>query len=423
MVKNKIKVGVAERIITPKESVPFGEVKWCGYSIGVHDDIFTKALFIEEGEKKFLLVISDVMLIFRQFVENFRKEISKVTGLKENFIMIAATQNHSAPAMYGGNGWELPNYKGSWGKWFDFYQKQLIEVTKEACSKTQEIKLKISQGKAEEIAGNRRPLSKTGKVIMTWHRPKKEEITDWGEEDSTVTLFRFDKKDGNPLAMVFHFNCHPNCAWATRKISSDFYGIACQKIKNVYPDTIPIFLNGACGDIDPTKYMKIPKEVYNAPTAFEKGRDVDLVFNDIERFGDILGSEILRIAEKGEEIFIEKIMIKSSFFHVKLRQGAPVSVDTYLELQAIALEDKIVFLGIPGEPFLKIGNEIKNRSPFPYTFIIGHANGYSGYIPTANDYSKGGYGVGVFESPLEEGIGEKLIKESLKLLEKLKLKQ
>lgn len=419
MAESKIKVGAAERVITPEENIPFGEVKWCGNSIGVHDDIFVKALFISGGEK-FLLIISDVMMLFSPLVRDLRKKISHSTGVHENSIMIATTQNHSAPAMYGGDGWELPSYKGNWEKWFNFYKEQTIQSAKDSCANAEEVTLKISQGQAKGIAGNRRPIGKRGKVIMTWHKPSPEEIEDWGEEDPTVTLFRFDKKDNNPVAMVFHFICHPNCAWATRKISSDFYGVACQKIKKVYPDTIPIFLNGACGDIDPTKYMKIPKEIYNAPTAFEKGRPVDLVFDDINRFGNILGDEILRIAEKGKEIPVEKIKIKSKFFDVKLRENAPISVNTHLELQGVVLGNKIAFLGIPGEPFLKIEKNIKNNSSFPYTFVISQANGYSGYIPTSKDYSKGGYGVGVSESPLEEKTGELIVENSITLLQELK---
>ncbi|MBI4027063.1 MAG: neutral/alkaline non-lysosomal ceramidase N-terminal domain-containing protein [Verrucomicrobia bacterium] len=410
--------GAAVRAITPSERVPFGEVKWCGNSRGVHDDIFVRALFLS-ARRDFLLVVSDVMLIFSGLAAELRKRISQATRLPEDAIMIAATQNHSAPAMYGGDGWERPDYDGYWKTWWQQHQEQVIQVSREACANAREARLRMSRGCAKGIAGNRRPIGKDGKVIMTWHKPREEDIRDWGDEDPSVTVFRFDEKNGKPIAVVFHFSCHPNCAWATRKISSDFYGIACRRIQEAHPDAMPMFLNGACGDIDPTKYMTTPKECYNAPMVFEEGRQVDLAFADIRRLGYVLGEEVIRIAETGKAVSVERIIVKSRHCEVELREGASMSVNTSLELQGIALGGQVAWLGIPGEPFLKIQTKIRTGSAFPDAFVIGHANGYSGYFPAADDYAKGGYGVGIGESPLDKNSGELIVSEAIGFLGEL----
>ena len=51
-------------------------------------------------------------------------------------------------------------------------------------------------------------------------------------------------------------------------------------------------------------------------------------------------------------------------------------------LQAILIGD-IAIVGVPGEFFTVLGQEIKRRSPFRYTYVFELANDYIGYIPIA----------------------------------------
>ena len=53
------------------------------------------------------------------------------------------------------------------------------------------------------------------------------------------------------------------------------------------------------------------------------------------------------------------------------------------------------FFSFPGELFTEIGMEIKAKSPFTNTYIIGLANGDVGYVPTRKAISEGGYAVDV----------------------------
>ena len=51
-------------------------------------------------------------------------------------------------------------------------------------------------------------------------------------------------------------------------------------------------------------------------------------------------------------------------------------------VQAIVLGD-VAIVGVPGEFFTLLGQEIKRRSPYRYTFVFELANDYVGYIPDA----------------------------------------
>jgi hypothetical protein len=52
---------------------------------------------------------------------------------------------------------------------------------------------------------------------------------------------------------------------------------------------------------------------------------------------------------------------------------------------------ELVFAGVPGEPFQKIGLEVKADSPYEMTFVTCCTNGSNGYFPTADAFAEAGY--------------------------------
>jgi len=59
-------------------------------------------------------------------------------------------------------------------------------------------------------------------------------------------------------------------------------------------------------------------------------------------------------------------------------------------LQALRIGD-LAMCAIPFETLVEIGLNLKQRSPFPRTMVIGIANGYNGYLPTPEQHQLGGY--------------------------------
>ena len=57
------------------------------------------------------------------------------------------------------------------------------------------------------------------------------------------------------------------------------------------------------------------------------------------------------------------------------------------EIQAVRIGD-FVLVAFPGEAFAEVGLRIKKQSPFPKTFVAGYTNGWIGYAPTADCYTK-----------------------------------
>jgi hypothetical protein len=88
-------------------------------------------------------------------------------------------------------------------------------------------------------------------------------------------------------------------------------------------------------------------------------------------------------------------------------------------IQALVVGD-VAIVGVPAEFFTKLGLDIKNRSPFRYTYVAELANDWIGYLPDLDAHKLGGYQVWTgLHSYAEPGTGERIVDELVKLLNEL----
>ena len=86
-------------------------------------------------------------------------------------------------------------------------------------------------------------------------------------------------------------------------------------------------------------------------------------------------------------------------------------------LQVIRLGD-IALVGVPGEMFSRLGWEIRRRSPFRHTYVIGLANDTIGYVGDLAAYQLGGYQLWAgWHSPAAPGTGEAMVEQALEMLQ------
>ena len=78
----------------------------------------------------------------------------------------------------------------------------------------------------------------------------------------------------------------------------------------------------------------------------------------------------------------------------------------------------VAIIGIPGEPFTKIGLELKDTAGFDMILPCCASNGYEGYFPMQDSYDEGGYEART--SRFKAGTAEYVIKEGKALLESLR---
>ena len=103
--------------------------------------------------------------------------------------------------------------------------------------------------------------------------------------------------------------------------------------------------------------------------------------------------ELLRLAESGEESFVE------------------------LPMRAFAVGDKLGILALPSEMYCEYQLHADATSPFDHTIVSGYTNGSVGYIATKKDYElpglTGGHGVSPATAwPLQPSV-EELINDGI----------
>ena len=88
-------------------------------------------------------------------------------------------------------------------------------------------------------------------------------------------------------------------------------------------------------------------------------------------------------------------------------------------IQAIRIGDFAV-CGVPFETFVETGLDLKKRSPFPQTMVIGLANGRHGYLPTPEQHKLGGYETWLGTNVVQEDASVILTNNLLEMLAELR---
>jgi hypothetical protein len=82
-------------------------------------------------------------------------------------------------------------------------------------------------------------------------------------------------------------------------------------------------------------------------------------------------------------------------YAVKATDPAEQAADTEsTEVQVLRIGPDTAIVGIPGEPFIEIADEIRRRSGLRDVLVAGYANEAVGYLPVSSQFSLGGYEVG-----------------------------
>lgn len=152
-----------------------------------------------------------------------------------------------------------------------------------------------------------------------------------------------------------------------------------------------LFINGAAGNIAPI-YSTYP----NASAAH------------LSQFRVMLGDKILN-ANRQISVTTDKVQLFTGRAIIetprKENLAWPLDLGNYtrdigsgrhlikLPVSFLKINDDIAIWSLPVELFCEISNEIRDRSPYTYTFYYGYTNGWLGYLPAANEFAHGGYEV------------------------------
>jgi len=363
-------------------------------STGVHDRIYHRILALDDGTTQFFLVNSEICSFSPVEYDLVAARVEEELGISPDNWWWTPTHTHSAPEL-GPRG--LPKiFMGERYlhevdmEYAAGVEKKLIAGLKEARQKLAPARLGVNWGFSQANI-NRRAKDVDGKATLGMNPD--------GPVDRRIGLLRIDTQDGSPVALVANYPIHGTVLGSKNlEISGDAPGIVCDYVEE--KTGVPLlFVNGAQGNIAPL-YSGYP----------------DPRSGHLGQFRVLLGDRILD-ANREITATTGKVDLSPSSMFVetprKTDLGWPGDFGRYnrttntgvnmvrIPVRFLKINEDIAIWAAPLELFCEISNEIRERSPYPYTFYYGIANGWLGYMLPESEYAWGGYEPGV--SPYTPG--------------------
>ena len=434
-----LRAGAAAVPITPNPGTPMAGYYSARAAEGVDDDLFAKAVVVEQDGAKVAVVVCDLISMPRQVAEDARKLVEKATGLPPDRVMISATHTHTGPTLPSGSSRD-PSEEGA-ADLATRYVRSLPELIARSVSLADDslrpAKVSVGVGREDRLGFNRRFLMKDGTVGWNPGKKNPDIVRPAGPTDPDVPVVYFETPDGRPIATYVNFAMHLDTVGGLR-VSADYpFTLSAVLAKLKGPDMVTLFSIGCAGDInhidvasaDPQKgpgearrigtvlageVIKTYARLAPVPTAAPGARREVLPL-ELAPIGAADVEQARRTAVtfgKNAPSFLERVHAYK-VLDVYARQGRPLEA----EVQVIALGPDLAFVALPGEIFVELGLYVKRNSPFRHTIIAGLANGSVGYVPTKKAYEEGNYEP--VSARCAAGSGERIAEAAVRLLKEL----
>ncbi|MCZ7543919.1 MAG: neutral/alkaline non-lysosomal ceramidase N-terminal domain-containing protein [Anaerolineae bacterium] len=427
------RAGAIEVCITP----PIG-VELAGYytatpryATDIHDHLMAQALVLDDGATRVALVTSDLCSISVPLTQTVRAIVQAQAGIPPGNVMVTCAHTHTAPTTVRFRACGAPD-----AGYVRLVARYLAGAVVAAANRLTPARLSVGRGEHTYLAWNR---------------------LGWNEIDPSVEVARIDTADGEPLALVVHYACHPVMPGKITRITADFPGALRRCLHARYPGVI-LFANGACGDIDPVTNRdawgsasfsdiacagaELADDAWDAATAATPVEDVRLhVRHGTLRLRyDTPSPEALRAAiaryraevramgdrpesfgDPAREASLPRLWLR--YYRAlarRLQQGRlPDHEDA--ALQAFVIGDALAWLAIPAEAFTAEGRMIRAASSYAHTLPICYANGLYGYLPPRRQFEADGYAArlaaAVYDRPFfTPDVAERLVEAASALL-------
>lgn len=351
-------------------------------STGVHDKIYHRIVALDDGTTQFFIISTDVCLVSPSEYDKVSARLLKEQKINPLNVWWTFTHTHSAPEV-GPAG--LPaeflgeRYKHEFDKEYTaLVEQKLIDGIAEARKQLAPAKLGTGWGFSQANI-NRRARFEDGTTALGMNPD--------GPVDRRIGLLRLEKEDGSLLALIANYAIHGTVMGGSfMKISGDAPGVVAEYVEQKTGAPL-LFINGAAGNIAPI-YSTNPSAHF------------------LPQFRVLLGDKILEANKKLSAASTE-VRLKSGAIMVETPRkeglGWPEELANYtkttkagvkmvkLPVRFLKINDDVAIWSAPLELFCEISNEIRDRSPFPYTFYFGYTNGWLGYLLTQEEYKYGGY--------------------------------
>lgn len=289
-----------------------------------NDPLYAKALVLQDSATTIVLVTVDAVAteeigsVPNCYLECVRSRLYGDLSIPRESVIISASHCH--------------------GSVCEDIEDRTVQVVKEAWERTVPVKAGTGVGFENTIMENRRMRLRDGReadVRRAYSFPPDEEVEAVGPVDPEIGVLRLDKENGECLAAVYNFACHPIKGVPNGGNTSDLVGFASKVIEdNLCDETMAFFLQGCGADINPIFY----KDVNYPPDAESLGHKLGL--NTVKALRDVQcnDNQVLRLIHLDTELpranlapFIEKLEAEQEDL-LEALQATTLNLKAYLPL-------------------------------------------------------------------------------------------
>lgn len=371
--KNNVQLGFAEVDITPLFNVQtIGFNRNDNLSKGILHRLYAQISVWHSNEGICCLVAIDHIGFSCKEADLLRDEIAKKLDITRDKVMLCFSHTHSAPNI----SIEL--------EYFHFLREQVIFGVSEAEKNLAPVKAAWGMADAD-IGVNRRDIH--------------------GALDRRVGILKvIDAETGDLRLLILRVTAHANVLNSVNSlISSDYIGVARALLEEKYRCKVMI-TQGGSGNVKP-KYNgslealdKISSEIEHAVSVCVEGLKPHRIeklsmFSHTESFfADVPTLE--RAKAISEEALRENNIDGTKWLEEVVRQHSKnierQSLD--IEIQYFMLDNGCL-CGVPNEIMCELSVDVVNACNNNLIYFGGYTNGCEGYLPTSEEYDKGGYEV------------------------------
>jgi neutral ceramidase len=404
-------------------------------STGTHDPIMARAVLLDDGRARLLVVCCDLIGLVPVAAAQLRERIAAATdgAIPGASVLVACTHTHSGPASM-----PLRGVMGFLdGSWSTRSAERIVALAAGLVGRLQPARFTCASATVAGIGFNRQDAT----------RPV----------DELLVVAGIDADDGTPIATIANYATHAVVLGpGNLLLSADYPGELARCIEAERGGT-GLFLQGACGDVDPAVLRErgwgtctfedargIGEQLaraalaalHRAPRSDDAAIRVERSVVDVPlepAMGEVRLRELIagfeadrRKAVDGPrnreaETTAEAMLDWAGEVRHALDAGRfPVSVPAEVFAAGIGGEYRI--LGVPFETYSDIAVAVRRRLPGLTVAFAGCANGLYGYCATGWAKQQGGYGPGeshrwfpLLLSPIAREAEALIVEEAVRL--------
>jgi len=425
-----------------------------------HDPLTARALVLDDGKTKIVWVVIDHLSVPRKVTAEAKVIASKATGIPVENMLVSATHTHTGVSAADEFVVEVPGGPKLSDRQVkaNAYRQVMLDGISQAIIKAHgQLRPALVGAAAQPLPSevfNRRwylkpgkmPLNPFGEMDKVKMNPgTSPDVIDRpaGPTDPEVSILSVQDARRKPLALFANYSLHYVGGSPAGEVSADYYG----EFARIMPsrvgggeDFVAAMSNGTSGDIN-----NIPFGTSRPPRApFEQirivaGETADAAWRAYREIGKHQGDVVIGMRQrvltlKYRKPTKEQVLYAKAILAIKDKDAIarlPALAKNYagstiaaaerpeetldVIIQAIRIGD-LGICAIPFETFAETGLELKKKSPFGRTIVVGLGNGRHGYLPTPAQHELGGYETWLGTNTVQKDASEIVVRNLLEMM-------